>query len=144
MEIPFHLTLIRGAIGKKFVIKHYGKKVVMTRFPKMAHIIPSKKQKARRELFAEAVAYAKTINGDPEFKRAYQLRLKKGITVYHAAVQEYLQIHKERYEIPGTAIKKDPPPIGQIQPARFPCPIPGLECFIFKPDWRYVNYRATG
>jgi hypothetical protein len=94
-KIPFLYTLIRGAIGKEFVIKHYGKRIVMTKFPDMTNIVPSKKQKDRRMLFAEAVAYAKHINNDVELKRAYRVKIKKGGSVYRAAIKEYLRLHKE-------------------------------------------------
>ena len=44
------------------VIKQYGDKTVVSKYPDMSNIIPSDSQKQKRSRFAEAVAYAKTIN----------------------------------------------------------------------------------
>ena len=81
---------IQGQIGKKIVIKHYGKKVVVTRYPDMSNIKPSKLQKVNRSRFAEAVAYAQSINNDPVKKAAYSRKLKKGERVYQKALKEFL------------------------------------------------------
>ncbi len=61
-----------GAIGKQIVVKQYGDKTVITAFPQMSHIKPSSNQKMRRGVFAEAVAYAQSINNDPKKRAAYK------------------------------------------------------------------------
>jgi hypothetical protein len=81
---------IRGAIGKEIVIKQYGKKTVVTRYPDMTGIKPSKLQKKGRKKFAEAVAFAKAVINDPGRKTAYERKVKRGQTVYHYALKEYL------------------------------------------------------
>ena len=60
--------MIQGAIGKRFVIKHYSYGIIMTRYPNMKNIIPTEKQKLRRRLFRKAVQYAQSICADPVLK----------------------------------------------------------------------------
>jgi hypothetical protein len=93
--MPFYYRIIRGAIGKKFVVKHYkGGKIVKTRFPKMSGIVPTEKQKVRRDLFREAVVWAKWIIADEERKLAFRNTLprKKKKKVYQAALQLYMKM----------------------------------------------------
>lgn len=89
-ENNFILRNVRGQLGKQIVIKHYGDKIVITAYPDMSKIKPSKKQRQKRTLFAEAVAYAKAINADPERKELYKAKVKKGQTVYHFAIREFM------------------------------------------------------
>ena len=85
----------RGAIGKQIVIKQYGKKTVITAYPDMSNVKPSKVQKMKRNLFKEAVAYAQKIIRDKKKKAAYAAKLKKGTSVYHAAIREYMNRKRE-------------------------------------------------
>jgi hypothetical protein len=106
-KIPFHLQLIRGAIGKRFVIKHYGKKIVMTAFPDMTQIKPSIKQQECRQQFAAAVAYAQGVINNAEQKELWQKKIKKGKSVYRAAIQEYLLMLKaKRANCRGTGAER--------------------------------------
>lgn len=81
---------VRGQIGKQIVIKQYGKKTVITAYPNMSGIKPSKLQKQKRSKFSDAVAYAQSIIRDPLLKAAYTKKLKKGQRVYNAAIREFL------------------------------------------------------
>ena len=85
------LHQIKGQIGKQFVVKRYGTKAVITAFPDMSKVKPSKLQKAKRKVFANAVAYAQAINSNPVKKALYKKKIKKGQTVYHYAIKEYLR-----------------------------------------------------
>ncbi len=87
----FLLRQLQGQIGKKIVVKHYGKKVVITRAPDMSNIKPSPLQKVQRSRFAEAVAYAKHINNTPELKALYVKKARKSKTVYQYVLKEYLK-----------------------------------------------------
>jgi hypothetical protein len=87
------LHKVRGAIGKQIVVKQYGKKTVITAYPDMSNIKPSQLQKLRRQKFAAAIKYARTIVNDPVKKNAYAKKLKKGARVYNAAIKEYLLKH---------------------------------------------------
>ena len=85
---------LSGQLGRQLVIKQYGNKTVVTAYPDMSKIKPSKKQKQKRNLFKEAVAYAKNINSDPKLKQKYIKKVAPGQTVYHYAIREYLQKNK--------------------------------------------------
>lgn len=85
---------LRGQISKQLVFKQYGDKTIVTKYPDMQGIKPSVLQKEQRHLFKEAVAYAKAICANALLKESYQQRLPKGKSVYHFAIQEYLQQQK--------------------------------------------------
>ena len=85
------LHQLRGQIGKQLVVKRYGTKTVVTAYPDMSNVKPSKLQTNKRNLFAEAVAYAQGILHDPVKKAAYAKGLKKGQSVYHTAIKEFLK-----------------------------------------------------
>ncbi len=82
---------LSGSIGGQLVFKQYGDKTVVSKFPDMSRVTPSHRQQAGRSLFAEAVAFAKTINNDPVKKAQYQQMIGKGRSVYHYALQEYMK-----------------------------------------------------
>ena len=87
----FLLSQVQGQIGKKIVVKHYGKKVVVTKAPNMSGIKASPQQKVQRSRFAEAVAYAKHINDTPELKATYVKKASKSKSVYQYVLKEYLK-----------------------------------------------------
>ncbi len=89
-KIPFGFTLIKGAIGKQFVVKHYRKGPVITKYPDMTNIVASIKQETCRQLFKEASAYAVRIIGDQGKKEAFKLRTGKNTGLYNAAIKEYM------------------------------------------------------
>jgi hypothetical protein len=93
------LRMIRGAIGKSFVVKRYrGGRVVVTKYPDMSGIVASEKQRLQRDLFQEAVVYAKWIMADEERKKAFRKSLprRKQKRVYHAAIQLYMRMHGDK------------------------------------------------
>ncbi len=79
-----------GHIGKQVVIKQYAYGKVLSKFPDMSNIKPSKKQEEKRNKFSDAVAYAKGILKNEQLKNAYRQKLKGKQTVYHFALQQYL------------------------------------------------------
>jgi hypothetical protein len=88
------LRLIRGAIGKSFVVKRYrGGRMVVTRFPDMSGIVATEKQRLRRDLFREAVVFAKWIIANEGRRLAFRNTLprKKRRKVYQAALQMYMR-----------------------------------------------------
>lgn len=87
----FLLRQIQGQIGKKIVVKHYGKRVVLTKAPDMSNIKPSVLQKVQRSRFAEAVAYARHINNTPALKAAYKKKAAKSKSVYQYALKEFFK-----------------------------------------------------
>ena len=84
------LHTMRGAIGKQIVVKQYRNKTVITAYPDMSNVKPSKLQKQKRKKFAAAIGYAQSIINDPVKKAAYAKKLKRGARVYNAAIKEYL------------------------------------------------------
>ncbi len=85
------LHKMRGQIGKQIVVKQYGNKTVITAYPDMSGIKPSKLQKQKRKRFAAAIAYAQSIIHDPVRKAAFAKKLKRGERVYNAAIREFLK-----------------------------------------------------
>ena len=73
------------------VIKKYGDKTVVSKYPDMSNIIPSESQKEKRNRFAEAVFYAKTINGSYILKNDFVKRVGYVKSVYQSALKEFLQ-----------------------------------------------------
>ena len=83
------LAGISGLIGP-IIIKQYADKTVVTARPNMRKVKRSKEQKTNSSAFAEAVAYARRIVRDPKKKQEFAKKLKKGASVYHAAISEWL------------------------------------------------------
>jgi hypothetical protein len=81
----------KGNIGKTIVVKKYGDKTVLSKYPDMSRVKYNENQKHEQSRFAEAVAYARSIINDPAKKAAYQKNLPEGKRVYNAALQEYLK-----------------------------------------------------
>jgi hypothetical protein len=72
------------------VIKQYGDKTVVSKYPDMSNIVPSDSQILKRNRFAEAVAYAKTINNSPIFRADFIKRKGDVKSVYQSALKEFL------------------------------------------------------
>jgi len=85
---PFKIS---GAIGKQLVYKQYKDGQVVTKFPDMSRITASTHQRRCRNLFKEAVAYAKAINNDPDKKKAYLKNTGENKTVFNTAISEYMR-----------------------------------------------------
>ncbi|MEP7111244.1 MAG: hypothetical protein ABI760_24825, partial [Ferruginibacter sp.] len=74
VKLSFVQRMIQGAIGKEYVIKHYRYGIIKTKFPDMTKIIAFPGQRKCRNLFREAVAYAKSVIADKEKKKEWQKR----------------------------------------------------------------------
>jgi hypothetical protein len=92
------LKALHGAIGKEFVIKQYGKKTVVSKYPDMTQIQATTLQEEQRNIFKEAVAYVKKIINDPAIKAVYAKKVKRGQTVYNYALKEYLAKKSQNFE----------------------------------------------
>ena len=73
------------------VIKRYGDKTVVSKYPDMSNIIPSDSQKEKRSRFADAVSYAKTINSSEILRTDFLKRVGDVKSVYQSALKEFLQ-----------------------------------------------------
>ena len=60
----------------------------------MSGVKPSRKQKNSRNVFKEAVAYAKHIIYNRELKKKYLEKVRPRQSVYHYAMKEYLEKKK--------------------------------------------------
>ncbi|MBD3750508.1 MAG: hypothetical protein IE931_13535 [Sphingobacteriales bacterium] len=94
---PF-LKGFRGHIEKTVVVKQYpGDRTIITAYPDMSRVKPSKDQKVQRSLFKEAVAYAKGILADSIENQKAQSRLyQRTGSLYHALLKEYMQQHSKK------------------------------------------------
>lgn len=80
---------LSGLLGP-VILKQYADKTVITSRPDMKRVKRTKKQKMNSSRFALAVAYAKAILADSNKRREFAGTLKKGESVYHCAVRQYL------------------------------------------------------
>src|SRR6476469_10256547 len=91
-------SFVQGAIGKRFVIKHYKWYIIKTKFPDMTNIKPSAKQVECRNRFREAVAYAKAEMAHPVAKSQWLKRTRKKWRVFNFIIKTYLRMQKEMRE----------------------------------------------
>ncbi len=84
-----------GKIGETIVVKQYSYGTVISAVPDMSRVKKSKLQKLKQNWFKDAVVYAQTILRDPKKKAAYAKKVKEGKTIYHTAIQEYLEKMKK-------------------------------------------------
>ena len=84
----------RGKVGKDLVYKTRNKKTFLSKKPDMSNIIATKEQTKNRNFFAEAVQFARELKKDPVRSAAFKLR--KGETLYLAAIKEYMRMHGDK------------------------------------------------
>src|ERR1700755_3149527 len=79
--------LIRGArgnIGKQFVYKKRGEDTIIPRMPKVnKDAVPTDKQVQKRDLFSDAIDYARGVVASPDLKKEYEKNLAPGKTAYN-------------------------------------------------------------
>jgi hypothetical protein len=83
------LRRVSGKVGN-LILKCTPHGDILTKYPDMINIVASADQKTQRSRFRCAVDYAQQILADPTRKLEYSKRLKRGRTVYHTAIAEYL------------------------------------------------------
>jgi hypothetical protein len=82
---------LRGALGRVLVFKRYKGKTIVTRYPDMSGIEPSEKQKAKRQKFKKAIAFALDILRNPVTRAEYAQKAGRRRTAYHYAIKEFLK-----------------------------------------------------
>lgn len=90
-KLPFSLRILRGAIGRSFVVKHYRFGIVVTKYPNMLRVKPSQSQLRCRQAFREATAFARAVFQDPLQKQAWQKRLGNPRHLFQAIIKVYFQ-----------------------------------------------------
>jgi hypothetical protein len=90
--------LLRGVRGRfhDIILKQYPYGTVISSVPDRSKVKLSKKQKQANTKFKEAVIYAQSILKDPAKRKAYEKKLKRGRSVYHTALAEYLRKAKTK------------------------------------------------
>lgn len=119
-RLPLGLLMMRGGIGKSFVIKHTPWGIIKTKFPDMSRIIASAEQRKCRKIFAEAVKYAQSVIADPVLKAEWQRRIRRRNSVYNKAIkafmlkencarknEELLLAHQMRVALKNTGMVRD-------------------------------------
>lgn len=84
---------LSGAIGD-LIFKQYSYGTVASKRPDRSKVKLSKNQKAANQNFKHAVFYAKQVLRDPKLQKQYAAQVKKGKSLYHAALADYLKKHK--------------------------------------------------
>ena len=91
------MVFVKETVNKKnskigdIVIKKYGDKTVVSKYPDMSNIIASGAQREKRNRFAEAVCYAKTINSSKILRNDFLKRVGEVKSVYQSALKEFLK-----------------------------------------------------
>ena len=83
--------LLSGLSGKVGTIKQYQYGTVISKFPDMSGVKWTPKQKNGHSKFKAAVAFAKEVMRDEKKRKKYEKKLKKGQSVYHMVISEYMK-----------------------------------------------------
>ena len=84
----------RGNVGKQFVYRTRGDDTIIARMPKVnKDAVPTDKQVQKRDLFSDAIDYAKDVVASPDLKKEYEKKLTPGKTAYNLAVRDLSLIH---------------------------------------------------
>jgi hypothetical protein len=86
------LQQLSGHIGHQLVIKQYGDKTVITKFPDMSRRKLSAKQKKVNQTMSEANLHARSVLSDEDLRNEAQLRLNVTRNkLYTALIREYFK-----------------------------------------------------
>jgi len=82
----------RGNVGKQFVFRKHGDNTTIARMPSVnKDAVPTAKQAANRELFAQAAAYAQGVMSSADLKKEYDKKTTPGRTAFNVAFRDYLK-----------------------------------------------------
>ncbi len=80
---------LQGSIGD-LIFKKYSYGTVVSKRPDRSKVKLSLKQKASNQRFKKAVYYAKQVMRTPSMQTKYKKQLKKGKSLYHLALADYM------------------------------------------------------
>jgi len=85
--------IVKGLSGRidNLVIKTYSYGTVVSKMPDRSKVKLSQKQKKANKRFQEAVFFAKSVLADPSKQKPYKKLVKKGKSLYHAALSDFLR-----------------------------------------------------
>lgn len=90
------LKKLSGHIGRQLVIKQYGDKTIIAKYPDMSHRKLSPKQLQVNERLAEANYHARRTIANEELRNAAQLRLNVPRNkLYTALIKDFFKNAKE-------------------------------------------------
>ena len=89
-------VLVQGMSGKLggLLLKHYSYGTVVSKIPDRSKVKLSVSQKTANKNFKEAVAYARAVLADTLQHKKYAKEVKKGKSLYHAALADFLKRKK--------------------------------------------------
>jgi hypothetical protein len=92
------LHKLSGHIGRQLVVKQYGDKTVIAKYPDMSNRKLSKKQRQVNKLMQEANVEARRVLAEPVLRDAAQVRLNVTRNkLYTSLIREYfLNAQKEK------------------------------------------------
>ena len=83
---------IRGRLGDYVFRRTHTGEVILSKVPDMSRVKWSKAQKAHRQRFKKAVAYAKAAMAEPKVRAVYdKMAAKKGKRPFDMAVSDYFK-----------------------------------------------------
>jgi disulfide oxidoreductase YuzD len=91
------LKMMSGHLGKQLVIRQYGDKTVVSKYPDMSRRKLSAKQKQVNKTMIEANVFAKKIMINDKLRNEAQLRLNvKRNKLYTSLIKEYFNKAKNK------------------------------------------------
>jgi hypothetical protein len=82
----------RGNVGKQFVYRKHGENTTIVKMPSInKNAVPTDNQLKKRELFAEAAAYAQDAIASADLKKEYDKKSSPGKTAFNIAFRDYLK-----------------------------------------------------
>jgi hypothetical protein len=86
------LQEIRGRLGDYVFRRTHTGEVILSKVPDMSKVKWSKAQKAHRQRFKKAVAYARAAMAEPKVRAVYEkMAAKKGKRPFDMAVSDYFK-----------------------------------------------------
>jgi hypothetical protein len=82
---------LSGSIGKEIVLKQYGDKMVVSKFPDMDKIKPSERQKIQRNKMKDAQAHWIEVKRNPRLRDAYEKSLLPGEKLYRKVIRDFMR-----------------------------------------------------
>ncbi|HXD11522.1 MAG TPA: hypothetical protein VN653_15770 [Anaerolineales bacterium] len=87
-----HIKDIRGKVGDTVFRRSHNGKLILSKMPDMSNVKWSKAQKAHRQRFKKAVAYARAAMAEPKVRAKYEkAALEAGKRPFDLAVSDYFK-----------------------------------------------------
>jgi hypothetical protein len=91
---------MRGTINKELVLKKYGDKTVVSKYPNMSNVVRTEKQIANNLMMKAANNVTKKIMDDEKLRNEAQLRLNVATNkLYNALIREFFKNNKEYFAV---------------------------------------------